>query len=35
LLRAMQKRTGYETALAPQAEKFFLDHSGPLSGADV
>ena len=34
MLRAMQKKTG-TTLPSPEAEKFFLDHSGPLSGADV
>jgi AAA+ superfamily predicted ATPase len=34
MLRAMQKKTGTKLP-SPEAEKFFLDHSGPLSGADV
>ena len=34
MLRAMQKKTGAKLA-SPEAEKFFLDHSGQLSGADV
>jgi SpoVK/Ycf46/Vps4 family AAA+-type ATPase len=34
MLRAMQKKTG-TTLPSAEAEKFFLDHSGPLSGADV
>ena len=34
MLRAMQKKTGTKLP-SPDAEKFFLDHSGQLSGADV
>lgn len=34
MLRAMQKKTGTKLP-SPEAEKFFLDNSGPLSGADV
>src|ERR1700689_2847178 len=34
MLRAMQKKTGTKLP-SPEAEKFFLDHSGLLSGADV
>jgi len=34
LLRAMQKKTGTELG-SPEAEKFFLEHSGRLSGADI
>ena len=34
MLRAMQKKTGTKLP-SPEAERFFLDHSGPLSGADV
>jgi AAA+ superfamily predicted ATPase len=34
MLRAMQKKTGSNLA-SPDAEKFFLEHSGELSGADV
>ena len=34
LLRAMQKKTGTQTR-SPEAEKFFLDRCGPLSGADI
>jgi len=34
MLRAMQKKTGAKLP-SPEAEKFFLDHSRPLSGADV
>lgn len=34
MLRAMQRKTGTKLP-SPDAEKFFLDHSGELSGADV
>src|SRR5260221_4346197 len=34
LLRAMQKKAGM-TAFTPELEKFFLDSSGSLSGADI
>ncbi|MGA2589047.1 MAG: AAA family ATPase [Bryobacteraceae bacterium] len=34
MLRAMQRKTGTKLP-SPDAEKFFLDHSGQLSGADV
>ena len=34
MLRAMQKKTGASLP-SPEAEKFFLDRSGQLSGADV
>ncbi|HEY2390678.1 MAG TPA: AAA family ATPase [Candidatus Angelobacter sp.] len=34
LLRAMQKKSGM-AAFAPELEKFFLDNSGTLSGADI
>ena len=34
MLRAMQKKTGTKLP-SPEAEKFFLEHSGTLSGADV
>jgi len=34
LLRAMQKKTGTQIS-APEAEKFFLEHSASLSGADI
>ena len=34
MVRAMQKKTGTKLA-SPDAEKFFLEHSGDLSGADI
>lgn len=34
LLRAMQKKAGL-TPFSPELEKFFLDNSGTLSGADI
>ncbi|PYT14862.1 MAG: AAA family ATPase [Acidobacteria bacterium] len=34
MLRAMQKKTGIKLA-SSDAEKFFLEHSGELSGADI
>jgi AAA+ superfamily predicted ATPase len=34
LLRAMQKKTGTQIP-SPEAEEFFLKHSGALSGADI
>src|SRR5215510_12513548 len=34
LLRAMQKKAGM-AVFTPELEKFFLDHSGSLSGADI
>jgi SpoVK/Ycf46/Vps4 family AAA+-type ATPase len=34
LLRAMQKKTGTQIP-STEAEKFFLEHSGKLSGADI
>jgi len=34
LLHAMMKKTGTQIS-APEAEKFFLEHSGSLSGADI
>ncbi len=34
MLRAMQKKTGTKLP-SQEAERFFLDHSGSLSGADV
>ena len=34
LLRAMQKKAGM-AAFSPELEKFFLDNSGTLSGADI
>lgn len=34
MLRAMQNKTGTKLP-SPDAEKYFLDHSGQLSGADV
>jgi AAA+ superfamily predicted ATPase len=34
MLRAMQTKTGTKMP-SPEAEKFFLEHSGELSGADV
>ena len=34
LLRAMQKKSGM-AAFTPELEKFFLDNSGSLSGADI
>ena len=34
LLRAMQKKTGTQVA-SPDAEKFFLERAGGLSGADI
>jgi len=34
LLHAMQKKTGTQI-YSPEVEKFFLEHSGSLSGADI
>jgi SpoVK/Ycf46/Vps4 family AAA+-type ATPase len=34
LLRAMQKKTGIEVG-SQEVEKFFLEHAGTLSGADI
>ena len=34
MLRAMQKKTGTRVT-SEEAEKFFLEHSGDLSGADI
>ncbi|MBZ5671910.1 MAG: AAA family ATPase [Acidobacteriia bacterium] len=34
MLRAMQKKTGTQLS-SPEAEKFFLEHQGSLSGADI
>ena len=35
MLRAMQKKTGTSFEMAQDAEKVFLDHAAPLSGADI
>jgi AAA+ superfamily predicted ATPase len=34
MLRAMQKKTGMQLR-SPEVEKYFLDHAGRLSGADI